>query len=41
MSTANIFDHINNQPLEIIKLTEDGGVTKRIFEMGDAGREQP
>jgi len=37
----NIFDHVNKQPLEVVKLTEDGGITKRIFEKGDEGRETP
>jgi FKBP-type peptidyl-prolyl cis-trans isomerase len=36
----NIFDH-TKQPLEEVKLTEDGGIVKRIFERGDEGREMP
>ena len=40
-TTFNIFDHVNKQPLEVVQLTEDGGITKRIFERGDEGREKP
>jgi len=37
----NIFDHVNKAPLEEVRLTEDGGIVKRIFERGDEGREKP
>ena len=40
-ATFHIFDHVNQEPLETVKLTEDGGITKRIFERGDEGREKP
>jgi peptidylprolyl isomerase len=40
-TTFNIFDHVNKQPLEVVQLTEDGGITKRIYERGDEGREKP